>query len=264
MSEKYVIVGCAPRSGSLWICKVLNELGIKVGHEELGADGVVGWQYLVNHPWVMKALKVIKDRPVVWLHQSRHPVPTIKSIAAMYKRGDWPPLTPELPLNYVFKITKSDSTLVKALKLYYYTNLSGLQNQKFRQYRVESIDASWPWISELIGFPNIPLPKVPRDTNSHKDLGMYEKVTWADIFDAWPSYAMNVARLADKMGYVVNKAYLAEPDEDEKSSGGQMDMFKQTGKRIELANGSSIALADKPIDEDKRLKSISPDGMPEL
>jgi len=223
-NDKYIVVACPPRCGSVYMTTVLRELGMDIGHEEPGPDGVVGWQHLMgSHPWTMKALKLAKGREIVWLEQFRHPVPAIASMAARFRRGDWPPLTAQEPVAYIFRWQSSDSCLVKALKIYYYMNLSGFQDQKFNdhRYRIESIDAAWPWIAELIGLGDTALPKVPRDTNSHKDKGGYAQLGWTEIFDAWPSYAMNVAMLADKMGYVVNKAYLSEPDDPN----GQMDLF---------------------------------------
>ena len=205
LSNPYIIVGCQPRGASFFMRTALRELGLEIGHEEPEKDGVVGFQHLLHsHPWTMKAMKKGRRRPKVWLLQFRHPVPTINSMAAMYFRGDWPPLTGPLNIQYMCRMQKSDTPVMRAMRLYYHLNEQGMKQYKFKtRYQIENVDEAWPRIMEAIGMPGKPMPDVPRDTNSRKDKGKYPNLEWRDIYDVWPDYGMRIARLADCMGYDV-------------------------------------------------------------
>lgn len=203
--DKYVIIGCLPRGASFFMSALLRALGLEVGHEEPEKDGVVGWQHLMpNHPWTMKALRKWRLKERVYLMQMRHPVPTINSMAAMYFRGDWPPLAGGLPVAHMFKMVKTDTPVIRAMKLYYHLNQLGMQDPKFKiRYHIEDIDKEWPVIADAIGMPGVEMPVIPRDTNTRKALGKYPNLTWQEIFDANPNYGMLISKLAGRMGYDV-------------------------------------------------------------
>ncbi len=206
MENPYIIIGCQPRGASVYMRTVLRQLGLEVGHEKPERDGVVGWQHLhPSHPWTMEALKKAKGRKRVWLMQMRHPVPTINSMAAMYFRGDWPPLAGGVPVSHMFRMEPDDTPIVKAMKLYYHVNIMGFRDVKFKiRYHIEDIDAEWPVIADAIGLPDAELPDVPQNTNTHKDMGKYPNLEWPDICDAHPLYGQYISRLAGQMGYNVH------------------------------------------------------------
>jgi hypothetical protein len=136
--------------------------------------------------------------------QMRHPVPTINSMAAMYFRGDWPPLSGDTPVGYMFKFERDDTPVQQAMKLYYHLNQLGMQDPKFKiRYHIEDIDSDWPVIADAIGMPGVEMPDIPRDTNSHKDMGKYPDLTWQEIFDNNPNYGTLISKLAGSMGYDV-------------------------------------------------------------
>jgi hypothetical protein len=56
-------------------------------------------------------------------------------------------------------------------------------------------------IADAIGLSGVELPKVPRDTNTHKDMGKYPNLEWSEIYDALPVYGRYISRLAERMGY---------------------------------------------------------------
>ena len=203
--KPYIFVGCQPRGASLFMTTALRELGLEIGHEDPEKDGVVGWPHLLpSHPWTMKGLKKGRRRPKVWLLQFRHPVPTINSMAAMYFRGDWPPLAGPLNVQYMLRMEARDTPVVRAMKLYYHLNELGMKDGKFKtRYQIEDVDEAWPRIMEAIGMAGTAMPDVPRDTNTRKDKGKYPNLEWPEIFNAYPQYGMRIARLADCMGYDV-------------------------------------------------------------
>ena len=168
MNKSYAIIGCAPRSGSVFMQQALNALGLKTGHEDPDKDGVVGWQHLCpGHPWTMKALRKSRGRRRVYMMQMRHPVPAINSIAAMYFRKEWPPLRGKLSVEYMCQFYKTDTPVIKAMRLYYHLNAFGMKDGKFKtRFHIETIDEDWPAIMEAMEMPGTPLPDVPKDTNS--------------------------------------------------------------------------------------------------
>jgi hypothetical protein len=205
MQNKYVIIGCQPRGASFYMRTLLRALGLQVGHEDPEKDGVVGWQHLMpNHQWTLKALQKWRLKERVYLMQMRHPVPTVNSMAAMYFRRDWPPLAGGLDVQYMCKMERNDTPVVRAMKLYYHLNLMGMQDPKFKiRYHIEDIDKEWPIIADAIGMPGIEMPDIPRDTNTHRDRGKYPDLTWQEIFDMNPHYGLLISKLAGSMGYDV-------------------------------------------------------------
>jgi hypothetical protein len=187
--------------------KVLQELGLDIGHEEPGKDGVIGWQHLMpNHPWTLKALRKGRGRRKVYMMQLQHPVPTINSIAAMYFRGDWPPIPGGLPVEYMFRFERNDTPVIKAMRFYYHLNELGLKDQKFMPiYLLEDIHHYWKSISETMGFPGTERPTPEWDRPAEEEMEKYPNLEWRDICEAYPGLASSIARLSDCMGYDVGE-----------------------------------------------------------
>ena len=74
-----LITGCA-RSGTGYASLLFKKMGLDIGHEEYGADGISSWLFAVdaeNVPWG-PSRKDVKFGKV--FHQVRHPLKAIGSI----------------------------------------------------------------------------------------------------------------------------------------------------------------------------------------
>ena len=201
MHDRYIIVGCCARSGSVFIRSVFLGCGLQVGHERPDVDGVVGWQQLItNSDSRRKAAKMAAGRPIVWLMQVRHPIPAIASMAALYGSGEWP-MADETTFEIRIEATGSDEPLLSAIKLYYQLNSVGLETQWHLTYRVEAIDVEWPAIAALCGIPGVELPKPPRDINTRKGSADYMDLTWPQIHISHPQYGAAILDMARRWGY---------------------------------------------------------------
>ena len=80
MRRDLLILAC-PTSGTKYTSEYLHALGADIGHETLGRNGAIGWQYVADKPYNPR--RVQRDG-VDWaaaLHQVRHPLNVIASMA---------------------------------------------------------------------------------------------------------------------------------------------------------------------------------------
>src|SRR5687767_5167182 len=83
-----VIVGCG-RSGTKYTAKLFCDLGIGVGHERLGKEGIASWVLSGEHgksPWGPK-MAALRGIPLKIAHQVRHPLKTISSVMTAKPRS---------------------------------------------------------------------------------------------------------------------------------------------------------------------------------
>lgn len=76
--KKFVITGCG-RSGTLYLSKVFNILGYKIGHEVMNQDGIVSWLILQNDQ-INDVKRLMQDKDVSYFCLMRDPLKVIKSI----------------------------------------------------------------------------------------------------------------------------------------------------------------------------------------
>src|SRR6188472_3358246 len=78
-----LITGCG-RSGTHFTARLLQEMGLDVGHETVGKDGAASWKHIVSGTFVYvgkNRTQEIRDEnftPI--LHQVRHPLKVIASM----------------------------------------------------------------------------------------------------------------------------------------------------------------------------------------
>lgn len=85
--KRVVIIGTG-RSGTSYTSKLLREIGIDVGHEALGKDGMSSW-YLTTDFEAFDGLDwtEIESEPYLVGQQIRHPLKTIPSLMTFNKRS---------------------------------------------------------------------------------------------------------------------------------------------------------------------------------
>ncbi len=167
---KLCITGCG-RSGTKYITKVLNALGVKVKHEAMGKDGIVsgtmackpeiGFQ---GPPWPKEGFDTI-------LHQVRDPLKVISSNTTARRKGlVW--------LEQYIPIKADMPPLERSAKYWYYWNLIA-ENLTDRRYRIEDLPQIIDEFCKWTGAKNNikALNEIPRNINKRK----HTTYTWEDI-----------------------------------------------------------------------------------
>lgn len=179
------IVACA-RSATVYMSKLLTELGYKVGHEEAGEDGSVGYH-----------LVVIK--PANCFHQVRHP---LKQIASMYAHQSWGFMLDVIDL--------PNKGLGGCMKYWLEWNKLCEQFCVWR-YKIEDLPLVWDEFCERIGHEKCDIPEISKDINSsskktYGERNRYEELTWDDLFEENVELAQEIFDKAEKYGYAPVRA----------------------------------------------------------
>lgn len=81
-----------PRTGTGYTTKVLQQMGLDIGHERYGKDGIVAWQYAIGKPYEILHHKLRdKDEPEYdfLLYNVRDPKKSLASIVYTVGRHAW-------------------------------------------------------------------------------------------------------------------------------------------------------------------------------
>ncbi len=152
---KYLIVG-VPRSGTTFMSKAFNSIGISCGHEKIFGPTKIGNRLQLNLklveerllrfsnlkaesswyavPFLNSNFKLITNENTI-IHVVRHPIAVIESLLAikLFSRNHH-----DFSMNYALKRTpaihENDSEIIKCCKFYLYWN-NEIHNSKIVNYR---------------------------------------------------------------------------------------------------------------------------------
>jgi hypothetical protein len=180
------IAACA-RSGTVYMTKVLKELGYEIGHEQYGEDGSVGYH-------------LVAIRPDNCFHQVRHPLGQISSMVAHQSWGF---------MNDVIDI--EGHGLLGCMQYWLKWNELCEEFCVWR-YRIEDLPDVWDEFLERIGHNSCPLPEVPTNTNTHEKYQDFKKHTWADLFNENGQLAHQIKEKSLVYGYAPEKDKASPPN----------------------------------------------------
>jgi hypothetical protein len=191
VTGKGIYVCAAARSATVYISKVLRELGYDIGHEIVGTDGSVGYH-----------LAVIK--PDNCFHQVRHP---LKQISSMMVHKAWGFIERVIDVN-IF-------TLKGCMEYWLKWNLL-CEDFCVWRYQIEQFPDVWEDFLKRIDHKYEPLPDVPKDTNSsrkgnHLEKTNYKKFTWDDLFECDRQLAQAIYDKHIEYGYVPERIKQDQP-----------------------------------------------------
>lgn len=207
LRKKVLVTGCG-RSGTKSVCRILNDYGLDVGHEHMRTDGTVSCMFFIDsdwypdHPWAAPKGLIAhqKERKSqfrfdVTLHQVRHPLKVISSVAAGYDRQhqDWLVYNGVIPEGVRPK-------LKRAMYIWLEVNKRCEKISKFR-YKVEDITTPkvWKVISSMLDIDARP----PKETIMNKGHG-YTKgrvLRWEDIEEVDYDLSKKIRERANSYGY---------------------------------------------------------------
>jgi hypothetical protein len=157
-----LVTGCG-RSGTRYTTFVLRRLGLDVGHERLGRDGVASWSLAVDAdhvPWGPSPRALSFD---VILHQTRHPLPVVNS-AMSFKDESWRFICEHIPCSL------DDPLPLRAAAYWYHWNAAA-ERRADLTFRVENVRCVLGEICERLGVEadSSVLDRVPTDVNTRRN-----------------------------------------------------------------------------------------------
>lgn len=173
-STKVRVLACG-RSGTLYTTHVLQEAGLKVGHEWTDENGTVSCVAYGNPPYPLFPWEPPKGRVAhqgedimntpwsVTLHQVRHPLKVIESAYIVLPAASWKFYSRHIP------VVRLMPKLYRCM-LYWLKWNELCEKQALFTYQVEKIKQEWPRIAQACGLPEkTPFPEqVSQKTNSEK------------------------------------------------------------------------------------------------
>lgn len=200
------------RSGTAYIAKLLRSVGLDVGHESFGRDGVVSW-YWAAYLRKQKGLDRLYCRPPLngmpllsgtttlsgglpsfetVLHQVRDPIRSIPSFLTAYEPA-W---------KWVYantEISPSDPPVKRCCEVWLHWNrmAEGISSWT---YRVESLESVWSEFSRRVGIqaPYDSVKRISHSTNSRP----HPDISWDEIRKLTPLWK-EIEELAVRYGYQI-------------------------------------------------------------
>lgn len=218
--RKLLIVACA-RSGTKYIHKVMQKVGLDIGHEYTGKDGSATHFWAVDPPQCLEfPWESPKDRKAhigerrsdfefehKW-HQIRDPLKCITSNSLVIPRNEWQWLGQYIPI----PAAKHDTKYLSMLYWLYWNAMC--EDYADSSYRIEDIDHEWPLLAEMVGLKGVPLPAVDKQMNRAKrwskpyvDREAIKKMpdlTWAHLEAIDPILTDAIRAKADRFGYATH------------------------------------------------------------
>lgn len=144
VSRSFCFIG-SPRCGSHFVSAFLQKNGIDVGHEALGNDGIVSWQYSVSsdkYPYISdhQATSDFFIHADNWFIYARNPITAIPSLIVENEKA---------PLSYAFRrekiseffgidLNEYTSPIEKAARAYAYWYMLALKRKPTAILRIEN------------------------------------------------------------------------------------------------------------------------------
>ena len=178
---KGIYVCATARAGTMYMYKVLNAVGYRVGHEIVEEDGCVGYP-----------LVIIK--PDNCFHQVRHP---LKQIASMLAHQSW---------GFMQNVIDVPGRGLFGCMTYWLEWNKLCEEFCVWRYKIEDLPIVWSEFLDRIGAKYCPIPDVPTNENSSKHASYGEKfkykiVTWDDLFKCDRQLTQEIIDKANEYGY---------------------------------------------------------------
>lgn len=159
--KRLLITGCA-RSGTRYITFLLRRLGLDVGHERMGRDGIASWPMAVEAdrvPWGPSWRDYVFDHV---FQQVRNPIDVIRASLTL-KENSWAYISRSISCSL------ADPPIVRAAKYWYYWNKEAESIADWR-YRIEDLPNVFTTFCDCLGIDPKPelLDSLPRDINTRR------------------------------------------------------------------------------------------------
>ena len=172
-----VLIMATPRSGTLYVHKVLQGFGLDVGHERLRSDGGVGYNLINDYGELTRFDHIV--------HVVRDPRDCIASIAANFGRYSWI-ASHRSPAAYWFSLNDRIDWVLELARQEPDLTVDRL--------RIENSETALASLARLMGADPAPdfFPSIQaHETNHRKE---YDPYSWDDL-------SQDVREMATRYGY---------------------------------------------------------------
>lgn len=194
--RKEVLILACPRSGTRWMAEVLRQTGLAIRHEGMGGAGTIGPQYAVDDYWYGAKYKGDVRSNYCFartLHQVRHPLPTIASLAADLPEAFWHWQEKHTGIGW------QPDPILRAARFWCAWTRLIRRNPITYTYRIENIERVWPELCGILQLPGKrPLPEVSQATAHRR---MPRRLAWEEIKDQDRQLYADLRTMAGRLGY---------------------------------------------------------------
>lgn len=185
---------------------LFQAMGLDVPHERpVGRDGIARWSYThlyrneLQNPVFREEdhnEDFILPDGVFVIHLVRHPLKVISSVTQITD-GIWDFVGSRAKHHGIQWNPLDDPHPIRGMKLWLLWNLFAEELADYR-IRIEELPEIFPALLEKIGMPPMPMPEIPRDTNTHNPT---EHFTWYGLDKADGVLCYQIMRTAERYGY---------------------------------------------------------------
>lgn len=191
-----LVIGC-PRSGTRSFARMLQNAGVRVGHERVGIHGTVSSYFAVDDDYYQGPHQATRDRlsafrfEHLW-HIVRDPLATISSISFGMPPSWW---------DWQRRHTWIDREKIGALGaacefVLKWTDICEKANPEW-VVRIEDWKEKWPEVARRLGIEVEPLPDFSKANALHPK----PKLTYDILSEREPVYVERIRKLASRYGY---------------------------------------------------------------
>lgn len=198
--SKIAIIGCG-RSGTKYVSKLFNSIGIKIGHERLEKNGIASWTlvpYTNVEVWGPSFYKIrAMGFPIV--HQVRNPLKVISSVTTVFSdKKTWDFISEHIPID------NSETIIHKAMKYWYYWNLMAEKKAKYT-YKVEDIEAHFNDLLRIGKFEvNTDISSIFTTVSTKVNSRKHNEISWNDLQKEDYELSQKIYELSSHYGYNVS------------------------------------------------------------
>ena len=174
-TRRVLITGCA-RSGTKYVAHLLTQMGLDVGHEKMGRDGISSWCMATpaqTTPWGPGLDGTVDFKCV--LHQVRHPALVIPSLSTIAE-SSWQFICEHSPCSM------DEPLLLRSAKYWVHWNRKAGEIAEWR-YAVERLPEHFDEFCRRIGVPadRKALRAVAPNVNTRAYTGINKLLAWAAL-----------------------------------------------------------------------------------
>lgn len=175
-----VITGCG-RSGTAWIARCYQAVGLDVQHEIVGGDGISSWQVASAAENCLGDYnpREVLEKATALLHQTRYPLRAIASCQT-FLRSSWEYICRFVPMSV------HDDMIYRCAMYWYHWNLMvETRLQEIKAMRPNVLTAQYqverPFLQYHPGDFDTKIGTKVTQADRHSRMGKYTPVSWDDI-----------------------------------------------------------------------------------
>jgi len=207
----YIIIVGTGSSGTRYTARLFERGGVKVAHEQLGADGVSSFYISLGHNFfrpphggptygvIMDLLRKVNRRHVI-IHQTRDPLKTISTFQRSSPKT-WLFITRHVP-----HITREMPIVERCMNYWLYWNLCAEIIADWH-CKVEDIDSRFKEWCDVIERPKLYhmrrfMFELPRTVNTR--VGYYSPLSWDILWQTDPHLTKQIIQKGRQYGYSID------------------------------------------------------------